>query len=39
MGLERDGFRGDALVVNVGMGSEEAGWAGIYLATVPAALR
>jgi hypothetical protein len=35
MGLERDGFRGNALVVNVSMGTEEAGWAGIYL-TEPA---
>ena len=39
MGIERDGFRGDALAINVSMGSEEAGWAGIYLTTVPAALR
>jgi hypothetical protein len=31
MGLERDGFRGNSLAVNVSMGSEEAGWAGIYL--------
>ena len=35
MGLERDGFRGASLVVNVGMGTEDAGWAGIYLTTVP----
>ena len=34
-GLERDGFRGDAFAINVSMGSEEAGWAGIYLTTVP----
>jgi len=34
MGIERDGFRGDSLVVNVSMGSEEAGWAGIYLRRV-----
>ena len=39
MGIERDGFRGDAFAVNVSMGSEEAGWAGIYVTTVPAALR
>ena len=39
MGIERDGFRGDALAINVSMGSEEAGWAGIYLTAVPAALR
>ena len=39
MGIERDGFRGDALAINVSMGSEEAGWAGIYLTSVPRALR
>mgnify|MGYP003424990489 CR=1 FL=1 len=37
--LVRDGFRGDALAINVSMGSEEAGWAGIYLTAVPPALR
>ncbi len=31
MGLERDGFRGNSLVINASMGTEEAGWAGIYL--------
>ena len=36
MGLERDGFRGNSLVVNVTMGSEETGWAGVYLTHVPA---
>ncbi|HSQ62000.1 MAG TPA: hypothetical protein VLM85_02255 [Polyangiaceae bacterium] len=35
MGIERDGFRGNSLTVNVTMGTEEAGWAGIYLTTVP----
>ena len=39
MGIERDGFRGDALAINVSMGSEEAGWAGIYLTSVPTALK
>ena len=34
MGIERDGFRGDAFAITVSMGSEEAGWAGIYLTTV-----
>jgi len=34
MGLERDGFRGNTLVVNVTMGSEETGWAGVYLTRV-----
>ena len=28
--LERDGFRGRWLAINVSMGTEEAGWAGIY---------
>jgi len=36
MGVERDGFRGSSLVINVRMGSEETGWAGIYLTNVPA---
>ncbi len=35
MGIERDGFRGNLLAVNVSMGTEVAGWAGIYLTTVP----
>ena len=35
MGIERDGFRGNSLVVNVSMGTEEAGWAGVYLTSVP----
>lgn len=35
MGIERDGFRGNSLVVNVSMGSEETGWAGIYLTEIP----
>jgi hypothetical protein len=38
MVVERDGFRRDALVVTVRFGTEEAGWAGIYLATVPQTL-
>lgn len=36
MGIERDAFRGNTLVVNVSMGTEEAGWAGIYLTKVGA---
>jgi hypothetical protein len=36
MGIERDGFRSKSLVINVSMGTEEAGWAGIYLTTVSA---
>ena len=39
MGIERDGFRGDSLAINVSMGSEEDGWAGIYLTTVPLKLK
>ena len=38
MGLERDGFRGDSIAISLGMGTEAAGWAGIYLTTVPRAL-
>ena len=38
LGLERDGFRNNAIVISVGMGVEEAGWAGIYLTTIPSAL-
>jgi hypothetical protein len=33
-GIERDGFRGNSLVVNASMGTEEAGWAGIYLTEI-----
>jgi hypothetical protein len=39
MGVERDGFRGNALAINASMGTEAAGWAGIYLTTMPAGLR
>jgi hypothetical protein len=31
MGIERDGLRSGSLVINVSMGAEETGWAGIYL--------
>ena len=34
MGIERDGFRGSTLAINASMGSEETGWAGIYLTEV-----
>lgn len=34
MGIERDGFRGNFLVVNAGMGGEETGWGGVYLTEV-----
>jgi len=30
MGIERDGFRGNIIVFNASMGSEETGWAGVY---------
>lgn len=32
LAMERDAFRGDWLAITATMGSEEAGWAGIYLA-------
>jgi hypothetical protein len=35
MGIERESFRGNSLAINVSMGTEEAGWAGIYLTQVP----
>lgn len=35
MGIERDGFRGRSIVINARMGTEEEGWAGIYLTRVP----
>ncbi|MFI3220888.1 MAG: hypothetical protein QX189_17500, partial [Methylococcales bacterium] len=35
MGLEREGFRGNSLAINVSMGTEEAGWAGVYLTRLP----
>jgi hypothetical protein len=35
MGIERDSFRGNALTVTVTMGTEAAGWAGIYLTEAP----
>ena len=31
LGLERDGLRGGQLAIAAAMGSEEAGWAGLYL--------
>jgi hypothetical protein len=34
MGIERDGFRNGWLAVNARMGSEETGWAGIYVTKV-----
>jgi hypothetical protein len=34
LALERDAFRGDWLAITASMGTEEAGWAGIYLAEV-----
>ena len=35
MGIERDGFRGSTLAINASMGTEETGWAGIYLTEIP----
>lgn len=34
VGLEREGFRGDHLAITVSMGTEAAGWAGIYLTNI-----
>lgn len=34
MGIEREGFRGDTIVLNIGMGNEESGWAGLYLTKI-----
>ena len=33
--LERDAFRADGLAITASMGTEEAGWAGIYLTKLP----
>ena len=40
LGIERDGFRGDNLVINASMvnASASASWAGVYLAKVPGSL-
>lgn len=37
MGIERDGFRGNGLVLTITMANEVAGFGGIYLTTVPTA--
>ncbi|QQS41143.1 MAG: hypothetical protein IPM63_17550 [Acidobacteriota bacterium] len=34
LGIERDGFRGRRLAINLAMGNEEAGWGGIYFTVV-----
>jgi len=34
VGIEREGFRSDMLVISLAMGNEEEGWGGIYLTTV-----
>jgi hypothetical protein len=34
VGIEREGFRGDRLVITLTMANEEEGWGGIYLTTV-----
>ncbi|HSE13099.1 MAG TPA: hypothetical protein VLB69_10740 [Rudaea sp.] len=34
LGIERDGFRGNYLVINARMGAEETGWAGIYFTDI-----
>lgn len=33
-GIERDGFRGDTVVLNISMANDLAGWAGIYLTKI-----
>jgi hypothetical protein len=35
LAIERDALRGGRLAIAVGMGSEEAGWAGVYLTRIP----
>lgn len=35
MGIERDAFRGNLLSITASMGTEEAGWAGVYMTVVP----
>ena len=35
VGVERDGFRGRWLAITVSMGTEESGWAGIYVTEMP----
>jgi hypothetical protein len=37
MGLEREGLRGNTLVINLSMGTEEEGWAGIYMTRIAGA--
>ncbi|MCO6509816.1 MAG: hypothetical protein J5I65_03415 [Aridibacter famidurans] len=34
LGIERDGYRGRRLAINLAMGNEEAGWGGIYFTVV-----
>ena len=34
-GVERDGFRGRWLAINVRMGNDDDGWAGVYVAAMP----
>ncbi|MGA1372129.1 MAG: hypothetical protein ACO3Z6_11060 [Pseudomonadales bacterium] len=38
MGIERDGFRGRLLAINVSMGTEESGWGGVYITDVSEAI-
>jgi hypothetical protein len=35
LGIERDGFRNGKLAITASMATEEEGWAGIYVTTVP----
>ena len=35
LGIERDGFRNGKLAINASMATEEEGWAGIYVTSIP----
>ena len=38
MSIERDGFRGRLLAINVSMGTEDSGWGGVYITDVGEAI-
>jgi PEP-CTERM motif len=35
LGIERDGFRNGRLAINASMANDDAGWAGVYVTSVP----
>ena len=35
LGIERDGFRNGKLAINASMATDEEGWAGIYVTSIP----